>query len=470
MANIQEFKAIKSWIFDTGLVIRVEEIFSEQFVKKQQQTSTVSQQTKENAHHIVQVLYYFITCAIKYMEKHEPSGKILKDYKHWYNGKETEWIKALLRLGLVNEALVLAEQYRAFGSLVVILESQREELSDTEEINQLYGKYFEMFGYSFASSVYSYYLKTGRIQPLLLDFMNYKHYLLEYFEKNPDKTANVSWIRSLLDQDFITASEALVRSANLKPKDKVLNREIKYSIAKLATIAASQSSEITDEKVSEIERQLEIVRYQKAVYNALAGQIKLESLKLEEFRKSYVNHDLDNSLVNSVVEQYFQSFIEGIQLSPERLIDLLTTLKPSLLKKMGFANALRVAQSFQNESIADFYISVVWLRLLTIGEGEKLFMQWDNKNVSDEINKKKIVDSTLFNTLKEIKLESKLIERLDTLLVNPVVGDEHEDNITINQLNESLSSVLRKYLNNNQRNKNFKLWVEAVKEEVKLSL
>lgn len=47
-----------------------------------------------------------------------------------------------------------------------------------------YIKYFEKFGYEFASCVYDYYLKNNQIQSLLLDFIDYKSYLLKYFNEN----------------------------------------------------------------------------------------------------------------------------------------------------------------------------------------------------------------------------------------------------------------------------------------------
>ncbi|EGW33306.1 uncharacterized protein SPAPADRAFT_135741 [Spathaspora passalidarum NRRL Y-27907] len=465
--NHPEIPSYKSWIFDTSLIVRVEEIFNHEFVARK--VEVVDQYHKDNVHHLVEVLYYFVNSAIKYMEITPDTKDALKQYKSWYKARKQDWIGALLVLDLNNEAIAITEKYHDFASLARILDAQRgDNLYEIEQSDIQFNKYFEMFGYEFAASLYYYYLKNDKIQSLILNFPDYKHYLIEYFQNNPKQAAKVSWIRYLIDGQFGQASDSLLQSAQDKSVDSLHNKSVKYSLAKLSTIAAKQNPELTNERLEEIETQLVMIRYQSKCVDAitkLSGQ-RMESLSTSFFIKNFSNRAIDKDIIEPLVDGYYSRLVENIQLSSTELINLLTSIKPTLVDKLGFAYALDVAQAGYNESLVDYYTKLVWLRLLVLGEDDKVISQFNSKNFNDDVIRKNVQDSTLYKTLKATKLNPNIIAKLDSLLENPVINDDDEDNIFVQKLNQQLLTTLRKNLTKD----NFKAWIESAKGEARLSL
>ncbi|KAL6452316.1 hypothetical protein SBY92_001574 [Candida maltosa Xu316] len=429
-------QTFKSWIFETNLIVRVEEVFTRDFVDNEGD-STIALK-------LVEILYYFVNSAIGYMKVADEDQ--LDDYQKWYNNRKSSWIGVLLKSDLDTEAVQIAEKYQDFSSLARILDVERETKS-IDELN--YGKYFEVFGYPFASAVYEYYLTNDKIQVLLLDFTNYKHYLLRFFQENPNKTAKVSWIRFLLDSEFGQASNSLVKAA--EQQDSLENQSIKYSLAKLSAIASGNEDHLND-----INNELLIIKYQNSVRQGISEIGRIEAIKEASFVKNYVNTKIDKKYVQPIVDEYFEQFSKNLQLSNGEVINLLTTVLPSLVNKYGFAYAYKIGQSIQHQGISDYYAAVVLVRLLTIGD-ESLY----NSKDSDQVSKKKVTESGLYKTLK---LNTGAIPKLEQLLANPYINNEYEDNISIKDFNESLVSQLIKQLDNDK----FKSWVESIKEQAKL--
>ena len=430
----------KSWVFTTNLIIRAEEIFTRNFVESEGDPIV--------AYHLVQVLYYFVNSAIAYMRLTPENKAHLQDYQIWYNNRKQYWIGVLLKAGLEKEATEIAEKYHDFASLARILDIHQEETNSTDQSN--YSKYFEEYGYSFASCVYDYYLEKNKIQELLLSFTNYKHFLLQYFKENPKKTANVSWIRYLLDSEFAEASNSLIVAA--EENDSLDNQHIKYSLAKLSSVASANGDNLKD-----INHELLIIKYQKIIKHLIADNGRIEAIKKPTFTKNFVNQEIDKQFIEPIVDIYFDGFVGGFELNNSEIINLLTTVKPSISNKSGFSYAFKIAESIYNESIANYYSSMVLMRLLVLGD-EKLYQVNDN----DKTTKRKAKESALYKTLKQ---NPGAISKLDQLLNNPEINNaEYEDSITIKEFNESLLSQLTKQLGNAK----FKSWVEAVKEQARI--
>lgn len=431
----------KSWVFTTNLIIRTEEIFTRNFVE--------SEGDPKVAYHLVQVLYYFVNSAIAYM-KSTSDNVHLQDYQIWYNNRKHYWIGVLLKAGLENEATEIVEKYHDFASLARILDIEQEETNSIDQ--SIYTKYFEEFGYNFASCVYDYYLETNKIQKLLLSFTNYKHFLLQYFKENPKKTANVSWIRYLLDSEFTEASDSLIVAA--EENDSLDNQQIKYSLAKLSSVASGNSDNLKD-----INHELLIIKYQKIIKHLIAENGRLEAITKPTFTKNYVNQEITKQYIEPIVDIYFDKFVNGFELNNSEIINLLTTIKPLVSNKLGFSYAFRIAESIYNESIANYYSSMILVRLLVLGN-EKLYQSNDNDD--DKTIKRKAKKSALYKTLKQ---NPGAIPKLDQLLTNPEINNaEYEDSIIIKEFNESLLNQLTKQLGNTK----FKSWVEAVKEQARI--
>lgn len=448
-------KHIKSWVFETKLLVRTEDIFTHEFISKQD-----GEGTADDALKLVEVLYYLVNQAITYMKAtlNDDNDKQLEDYKKWYNQIKHNWIGVLLKFNLDNQAIEIAEKYNDFASVARILDTEKIIKNiPIEELN--YVKYFEKFGYEFASCVYDYYLENDQIQALLLDFMNYKPYLLRYFKENPIKTSNVSWIRYLLDKEFNAASDSLIISAQSKSNAKNLhNQQIKYSLAKLSAIATNNHDNLND-----VNTQLLIIKYQNLIKNKIVEIGRIEAIPEDIFIKTFINDEIPVKYQLALVNKYFTNLTKNLQLSSSEIIHVLTTIKPSLLNKESFGYAFKIAQSILNQSISDYYSSLILLRLLTIGE--------DLNNIdetNDDALRKHAKNSILYKTLK---LDPKVIIKLDELLNNPSVGnviiagdDENEDKLEIRSFNDSLIKSLIEKLNNHK----FKTWIESIKQQSRL--
>ena len=463
LLNHLEYPVIKSWIYDTDLVVRIEDIFTSEYCKD----VILTQQRQANLIKFVEVLYYFVTIAIRYMQRYDQHSESLSDYSKWYKSRRHAWINVLLKNALVDDALSVAESYRDFSSVAFILDTEKEKGDNEEDINSKYGYYFDTYGYEFASSLYDYYLKNDKIQPLLLGFTNYKNYLDQYLEKGTIKTSSVAWIRYLLDLEFSKASDSLTRAATHKVDENIENREFKYSLAKLATIAASNgsgNSRATQEKLQLAENNLIAIRSQRALFKALVGEEQFKVLTYDFAKRFYTNASVENETKDRILEGSFTQLVENRPISNSDLINWLTLLKPSALDNNNFTLALKVASVEVNESRYQYLIKLIWLRLLVIGDDWSLLHK-DLISSSDSQSKQKIRKTVLFHTLVEIGLDAKLVEQMHTLLRKGQIDDEIEDDINVREHTSLLLAKLTDY----REEYNFQSWVESVQQEVKNS-
>lgn len=428
----------KLWLFDTDLLKNVESQFTQAYV-------VGNHNDKHDAFCIVQLLYYFFTKAIKFTKDQRIDDKY-QEYNKLYEEKKNGWTTALLKLGLIEEATDIADKYHDFASLARIMDTQRETRS-VEDLN--YGFYFEEFGYPFAASVYEYYIKKNEIQKLLLEFSNYKPFLLKFFEENPKLTSNVSWIRYLVDGNFTQASKALGLAESYN-SELIDNQLTQLSLGKLSAEAAGSHT------VKEFNDELMKVRYQIVIRNAVAGDGRIAAIKQTNFVDHFINANISKSNAKSLAANVFDALVENYRLPELLLIELLTIIEPKFLTNNGFVYALKVAQTFSNEEVVREYINIILLRLLTLGTEAKY-----NTNGTDEEIKREVESSLLFKTLLK---QPHVITHLNQLLQNVELSGSL--NQPLSDFNNGLLDKLRKRLNNDS----FKIWVHLVEEQAKIIL
>ena len=398
---------------------------------------------KYDASCIVQVLYYFYTSAIK-STKEQRLDTQYEELSTFYAQKKKNWITALLKLGLVKEAKVLAEKYHDFASLARILDTER----DSKSIEQLnYGLYFEEFGYPFAACVYEHYINNGEYQKLLLEFSNYKHFLLQYFKQNPESTSSVSWIRYLLDDDFELASKALGLAASYN-KELINNQLTQLSLGKLSAIAVGASTK------KQFDNELMKVRYQIKVRDVVAGGGRIAAIKKENFASQFLNKKIDKADANSIAANIFGPLSSDLRLNELLLIELLTVIEPKFLQDYGFVYALKVAQTFSNEEHTNESINIILLRLLTLGTEVKHTI-----NGTDDVVKHEVESSILFKTLVS---QPNIVSQLNQLLENVNLNDTL--NPSLSEFDEKLLNELKKRLDDDS----FRSWVHMVIEQAKI--
>ena len=116
---------VKSWIFETHLIVRTQEIFTREFVVD---SIGIDNTKSKDALKLVEVLYYFVNEAISYMKVTSSStedNKQLEDYQKWYNEIKYYWIEVLLQFDLIQESIEIGEKYQDFASLARILDYQK---------------------------------------------------------------------------------------------------------------------------------------------------------------------------------------------------------------------------------------------------------------------------------------------------------------------------------------------------------
>lgn len=466
----------KLWIFDTELLVRIDEIFCHIYCGGDDSILTTSE-SRTNLIKLTEVLYFLFNNAIQFMQTSDPSNGQFGEYVTWYKTQRDKWMQALMSQDLNKDAVRISEKYYDFSSLAKILEAERLKVADetgTEGLEykvaiKTYESYFEKYGYMFARSLYDYYLKNDLIQDLLLSFNNYHPYLKQYFKESPKKTEEVSWIRSLIDEEYGNAAVSIIDSADSKVDDYQDNRQLKYSIGKLAAIAAEKSPQDFDSnQLIDYKSKAEKNLQQGAIQNRLFDKVSKffegngNHLTLDLIANSHFNSEIDLSTSKKIVGPFFDKFVNSKPLSMDELINLLTLIKPNFNYQNGFSDALEVALLLPDPDSYSYYCQLIWLRLLTTTD-DWSFLKATQGNSDDE-NKRLIHDTTLYHTLAQLGSEHPTLRQLDVLLKSQcasLVADELDD--TINSLTEQLKRELETSLSDN----NLASWIEAIVVEIK---
>lgn len=467
---VDTIPTVRLWVFDTDVLVKLEEVYSEVYCTDNTDTLS-SEKSRSRLLHLTETLYYLCTNAIQYMQWEGQSDAQLKEYLRWYRSRKYAWIHALMNCSLNEDAIIIAEKYRDFLSLAEVLESERNQVAATYgedsvqyiTLSKRYEFFFEKYQYDFASSLYGNYLKSDKINSLLLNFNNYKRYLKRYFQENPKKTADVAWIREVLDEDFASASRTLISSAENDVDGFLNNRELKYSLAKLSAIAAISRNVnanviLLDENVGDCENNLTLIDVQNAVYNELLRAMDGEEqrISLAYVLNNFVNRVVGVERAQTIIEPFFTRFLSRQQLARTELIELSTLIKPSLTFVDGFANALKVSSLLVNDLAFSFYCQLTWLRLLTTTDDWSV----DSLNLTDEENKSRLNNTVLYKTLKKIGADSPLLKELKLLT-------EGKGELILDQEDGDLNRDLVQKLVQQLEENNLGDWIEALRADIR---
>ncbi|KAL7665154.1 Nucleoporin Nup133/Nup155-like C-terminal domain-containing protein [[Candida] zeylanoides] len=451
----------KLWIFETDLIVQFEQVFRKLYCEQGADMVTVAD--KQHNYQLCQVLYYFVTSAIQYMQQHDvTNGQQLREYLRWYSASKYHWIESLLSRGLVHEAIDICEKYRDLSSLVRVLE--RERVNGYIE-PKAFEEYFEKFGFDFAASLYTYYLDEDRIDQLLLGFENYRTYLARFFKENPQRTSEVSWIRNFLDGNFVQGATTLLRESH---DDNVAHKELKFTLAKLAAAASVASGHSSDNLSTELQTEannnLVVIRIQNKLFEELARPVANEAplLTFEYVVKHFKNDRVTRPEFERMASDAVEQLSQRQSLSATNLIELLTLTKPTLNSGNNFAHALRVASLIPNESQSRQQCQLVWLRVLTLGDDWAALTETVHE--SDAAIKLRISNSALARTLGLVNRE--LVQELENLLRQPTAAQAAIDAHPTLGMDDALSTRLLVQLKGLVEHHQLATWVESIKSEV----
>lgn len=470
----KDVKPFRSWVFDTFLIFKIAQLFSKRYNGQANDISLTTEKPRNNLVKLSELLYYFTTSAITFMKGSRSTESQLDEYLRWYDTTKLQWIKALILYGCKPQASNLAEKYRDLSSLCFILETERLDITEKfgedsleyQTLTLTYDFFLRKFGYDFASSLFDYYIRNDDIQSLFISAKEYKGYVKQYFRLNFDKTSGISWIQSLVDSEYEDAAEALIHSSAETNGELVLSKEIKLSLAKLASVAAmktgdsvfSNNKAVLKNKTGRRLTKLQIESDVTEKIKKIAGTTI--NLSIAFFVKNFTNSRIEEQYKLDILAPFFDQFTHEKEISSHNLISLLTLLNPSGEFSSVFRDAIVVSLCEADETASRNQIARVWVRLLASTDDWKAISLY--KNAPDEDIKRIINNSVLAHTVKNLGLNSKAYAVLDDILTG-------KSSRMVNQLEQSgLSSfeksefdTLQGYIEQFDLNR----WVNAVKVE-----
>ncbi|GEQ71536.1 hypothetical protein JCM33374_g5221 [Metschnikowia sp. JCM 33374] len=457
--GISEIPPFRLWIFGSNLLVKAEEIFTQAYCSKHesfQALDTVS--SRNQLIQLTETLYFLVTSAILFMQ--QTNDDQLHDYLQWYNKRKGAWIDALITRGLSKEALAIAQKYHDFYSVANILEKEREQTSPEYVFDKI-DFFMNQYGYDFAAKLFDFYIQKDQVQRILIDCKPYKNFLEQYFEENPRKSSKVSWIYYLQVRGFKEASNILMSLSSEKGNDNQENKEFNFSLAKLTAVAAKTEGASIDEtsKLDEIaveaESNLVVIRTQNRLHHTVSSFVegKKELMTLEFFLDSFSNPRLERNELVTEIGAFFPKFVEQKALLKEQLICLLTSINPSPRFEHIFADALKVSALFNNDSTFHEQASEIWKKLICLTDDWKSITATEEN--SDEVNKMRVRETTLFKTLKSVQDNKEIMKVLDDVL-KATHGDHMSDGGRWNAMLEKLAQEC-----------NIEMWINTVRSEAK---
>lgn len=437
ISNSPEIPPRKLWVFDSDLVFKVEQVFSSTFSESSEIETSSDRSTLIK---LMETLYFLVTSAIQYMQ--DTNDDQLQDYLGWYNLRKSHWLSALLRRGLTSDAMQIAERYHDFSLVASVLDKESEQTSP-EYVQEQVDVFMEKYGYEFASKLFDYYIQKDQVKNLLLEDSPHTPFLEEYLEKNPKKSRKIAWIHYVISQDFEHASELLLALAAEQEDGNQENRELSLSLAKLTAIAAKNnnrnpsSSHQLEEIAVEAESNLVVVRIQNRLLHLISqqSQEKSELITLDFFVSNFAT----GKDASALILPFFSDFVGQKPIKKEHLITLLTSIKPTIQFSDVYIDALKVAAVINNEAEFQRQTKNIWAKLLcTTDDWASLTATSDN---SDQVNKAKIRETTIFHTLRLTKAYPELLGVLNEVL-ETARGAEDPD---LKQWTESLTDLERLY-------------------------
>ena len=308
----------------------------------------------------------------------------LKDYMLWDEAiqlaEEHEATEAMAKV-MVMEILSL-ERHGVLATAVKPDVPGREDTTHAvKQKRQALGECFDRLGESFAFHAYTALLDESGVQAVL-DFEFDAQGFVTKFLRSKRQLAKIAWINEVeREKDIEAAGKKLLDVGN--EETKIWNKKIELSLAKLAIMAddAERSSDPTSmtteravehgSKLSEIQRELEVIRIQDELYEQMVPTINGavdESAELELAIKEHgpVLRDRRVKALGRIFETALASLLQRNVLDTPSLIDLLTliVLPPGSRDILGdqFHQALNISRLRLQGQACDDANRLIWRR------------------------------------------------------------------------------------------------------------
>lgn len=344
----------RHWVFDSDLLMVAERIFCRVFALAASDSARARSVVK-----LAELLYFFVTGAIAYMKATNESQ--LDRYTRWHTTQKSKWVAAMVRHGLADDAVRIAEKYRDFESVAAVLDRHEH--------------FLKLYGHEYAALLFEQLIKSGNT----LELFGYAEYLQPFFDEG--KYPGLAWVFYEQHDKFEDAFLLLFALS-----DRVTNqeaRELSLSLAKLAAIQAKRTA-----VAAEAEEQLVAVRVQNQLYTKIVAFMEGRA---ELVTREYFCANLSIGDVGACFEQ----FMAQEPLANAELVDLLTLTNPRLVDGV-FASALAVASLIASDMEFAEACEKIWLRLLKCDDWSRIKQ---TEGIDDETVRTRLRDTVLFQTL-----------------------------------------------------------------------
>lgn len=229
--------------------------------------------------------------------KHASTSKDIDILETEYNEERNKIIMALVNLGYFEESATLAEHYKDFHMLIFLC----NRTNDTEKLEH-YKNEFKDEG--FDNILYKWYMDKGAWSQLMTNKDNSND-----FDSMLSSHDQLSWIHFIGTEQYGKASEVLSNLAN-DEKEFCSRKKSMLVLSNLAMLAADKSAEVIEAKISDIDKQLELLTYQDLIMKDIIKDTSEESAPLSA--EELIKLCLDENIPTLTENQYI-SLIEMIQ-------------------------------------------------------------------------------------------------------------------------------------------------------------
>ncbi|GME87252.1 unnamed protein product [Ambrosiozyma monospora] len=357
------------------------------------------------------ILHFVSVHRLKNLHSYSTTGK---KFEQLFSQNREFWIKIFIYASAQDMIIGIADRFQDFDSLSELLESERriEDLRTEPEMvfeshtSPKFDFYFDKYGFPFAEALFTYYVKSHKINVLLTEFKAYPEFFEKFLGENP-QYAKIGWISDIDSGNYIDASKRLLNYASCAASNEfeiIENKKLHLNIAKLGLLVASSTSEpsanfeILQENINS---NLALIHYQKKLEEAF----KLESLVRKKNEGddeihlvSYIIDDKLDNLKSQVLasskklrSQKQLYLLELVNLATlvdigEKFVDVFCDLL-ILLSSLKSITSYALVKSVSLNKELDIIENLVWKRLLLqLAMNEKRIKQVDSLADPRDIN------------------------------------------------------------------------------------
>ncbi|EER37709.1 nuclear pore complex subunit Nup133 [Histoplasma capsulatum var. duboisii H88] len=287
-------------------------------------------------------------CAAQNDSEIQSSGKMLE--KSHVENRKPQLFK-LAAIGLLEDAITLAESFRDMDALVELMVDLHEQIKEqrpprrseddspvldegTKVWKRRIDNYFERFGDAWADAFFIRHITVGQPETLFI-MQEYQGAVTKFLRSHP-AYSKLSWINDIVgERDYKTACTTLQRLA-IEQETDIWSKRVEISLAKLAKLAefekAGSAPANLHDAVRPFDQLMETCNIQELIYEhvlpTLHGAID-EGAALQLATEQFGNNVVRGKpALRALLQRCLAKLVTRSPMEPEELINLLTLMDP----------------------------------------------------------------------------------------------------------------------------------------------